>query len=87
MNANGMRPIHPGEIVEKEFLEPLGTAVADLQVRLCMSEVEVRELMAQNVGVSPDLANKLSILLNTTPDFWLSLQSTYDARIAEAGRG
>ncbi|MNL81278.1 hypothetical protein D3C87_2083410 [compost metagenome] len=52
-----------------------------------MSEVEVRELMAQNVGVSPDLANKLSILLNTTPDFWLSLQSTYDARIAEAGRG
>ena len=30
MNTNGMRPIHPGEILEKEFLEPLGTTVADL---------------------------------------------------------
>ena len=87
MNANGMRPIHPGEILEKEFLEPLGTAVADLQVRLCMSEVEVRELVAQNVGVSPDLAKKLSIHLNTTPEFWLNLQSTYDLRRAENGHG
>jgi addiction module HigA family antidote len=86
MNANGMRPIHPGEILEKEFLEPLGTAVADLQVRLCTSEVEVRELVAQNVDVSSELAKKLSIHLNTTPEFWLNLQATYDARIAGIGR-
>ncbi|PWK43225.1 helix-turn-helix transcriptional regulator [Pseudomonas sp. OV226] len=37
MNTNGMRPIHPGEILEKEFLEPWGISVADLQGRVRMS--------------------------------------------------
>ncbi|MHC8302725.1 HigA family addiction module antitoxin [Pseudomonas sp. ZS1P83] len=87
MNTNGMRPIHPGEILEKEFLEPLGATVADLTCQLCMFEVEVSELVAQARAVNPDLAKKLSLHLNTTPEFWLNLQSTYDLRCVEIGRG
>ncbi|KJZ36445.1 HigA family addiction module antitoxin [Pseudomonas sp. B21-040] len=87
MNTNGMRPIHPGEILEKEFLEPWGISVADLQGRVRMSPFELRELMAQNIRVGPELAKKLSIHLNTTIEFWLNLQSTHDVRIAEIGRG
>ena len=87
MNTSGMRPIHPGEILEKEFLGPLGSTVADLPYRLCMFEAEVIELVAQNRDVSPDLARKLSMHLNTTPEFWLNLQSTYDRRRAENGHG
>ncbi len=46
----------------------------------------MRELVAQSVGVSLDLAKKLSIHLNTTPEFWLNLQSNHDVQIAETDR-
>ncbi|MHC8369211.1 HigA family addiction module antitoxin [Pseudomonas sp. ZT5P21] len=87
MKTNGMRPIHPGEILEKELLEPLGISVSDLSFRLCLAEDEVSELVAQTRAVNPDIAKKLTIYLNTTPDFWLNLQSTYDLRRAEIERG
>ena len=87
MNRIGMRPIHPGEILSEEFLKPLGITTEALARSLNEPEVEVSEVVRQQGGVSVGLANKLSILLNTTPDFWLNLQSTYVLRSAEIGRG
>ena len=87
MNRFGMRPIHPGEILSEEFLKPLGITTEALARSLNEPEVEVSEVVRQQSGVSVGLANKLSILLNTTPDFWLNLQSTYVLRSAEIGRG
>ncbi|KAA0978106.1 hypothetical protein FQ185_03150 [Pseudomonas sp. ANT_H12B] len=45
------------------------------------------EVVRQQSGVSVGLAKKLSMLLNTTPEFWLNLQSSYDLRSAEIERG
>lgn len=87
MNTIGMRPIHPGEILEKEFLEPLGITAAGLACSLSEFEVEICHLVAQNRVVSPDLAKRLSIHLNTTPEFWLNLQSSYDLRRTYIERG
>ena len=87
MNRFGMRPIHSGEILSEEFLKPLGITTEALARSLNEPEVEVSEVVRQQSGVSVGLANKLSILLNTTPDFWLNLQSTYVLRSAEIGRG
>ena len=48
---------------------------------------DVRALVMQEVGISLELAKKLSLYLKTTPEFWLNLQSTYDQRRAEIERG
>jgi addiction module HigA family antidote len=82
-----MRPIHPGEILEKEFLEPMGITAAGLASSLNEVGDEVSALVMQESDVGPDLAERLSIYLNTTPELWLNLQSTYDQRRAEIERG
>jgi len=87
MNRNGMRPIHPGEILSEEFLKPLGMTIEDLARSLNEPEAEISDVVNQLSGVSVGLAQKLSIHLNTTPDFWLNLQSTYELRSAQIERG
>jgi len=87
MNTNGMRPVHPGEILKKEFLTPLGISESAFARLLSQPLNVVNELVMHQRYVNADLARKLSHCLNTTPEFWLSLQSTYDLRKAEIERG
>jgi addiction module HigA family antidote len=87
MSNSGMRPIHPGEILEKEFLEPLGITATGLASVLNEGTGEVSALFMQERGISPELTKKLSRYLKTTPGFWLKLQSTYDQCRAEIERG
>ncbi|MBU6960543.1 HigA family addiction module antidote protein [Pseudomonas sp. CVAP len=86
MNSIGMRPVHPGEILNEEFLEPLGISAVGLASWLNEPVGVITGLVMQNTGISPDLAKKLSIHLKTTPGFWSNLQSTYDLSQAEAER-
>ncbi|MGE8339130.1 HigA family addiction module antitoxin [Pseudomonas laurylsulfatiphila] len=87
MNRNGRRPIHPGEILSEEFLKPLGVTADALARSLNEPEAEISDVVNQLSGVSVGLAQKLSIHLNTTPDFWLNLQSTYELRSTRIERG
>ena len=87
MNRNGMRPIHPGEILSEEFLKPLGMTIEDLARSLNEPEAEISDVVNLRSSVSVGLAQKLSINLNTTPEFWLNLQSTYELRSAQIERG
>jgi addiction module HigA family antidote len=87
MNRNGVRPIHPGEILSEEFLKPLGVTADALARSLNEPEAEISDVVNQRSGVSVGLAQKLSVHLNTTPDFWLNLQSTYELRSAQIERG
>ncbi|EJM80575.1 HigA family addiction module antitoxin [Pseudomonas sp. GM60] len=87
MNRIGMRPIHPGEVLSEEFLKPLGITSAALARSLGEPEAELIDVVKQQSDVSAGLAKKLSMLLNTTPEFWLNLQSTYDLRNSEIERG
>ncbi|VVN96410.1 hypothetical protein PS712_02308 [Pseudomonas fluorescens] len=54
---------------------------------LNVSTPTVNDIVLQRRGVSADMALRLSICLDTTPEFWLNLQSTYDLRKAEIERG
>jgi addiction module HigA family antidote len=82
-----MRPIHPGETLSEEFLKPLGVTTDALARSLNEPEAEISDVVNQRSGVSVGLAQKLSINLNTTPEFWLNLQSTYELRSAQIERG
>ncbi|MFJ2390764.1 HigA family addiction module antitoxin [Pseudomonas koreensis] len=87
MTKNGMRPVHPGEILKEEYLEPLSLTAAALARALNVSTPTVNDIVLQRRGVSADMALRLAICLDTTPEFWLNLQSTYDLRKAEIEKG
>ncbi len=69
---------HPGVILLKEFLEPLGLSQKALASHLGIPIQRVNEIIKGKRGVSPDTAWLLSEAFNMSPEFWLNLQSTYD---------
>lgn len=71
-------PIHPGEILLEEFLVPLGQTQVALAEHLGVSVQRINELVRGKRGVTPETAWLLSQALNTTPEFWLNLQASYD---------
>lgn len=79
---NNMRPIHPGEIIKKEYLEPLGMSVSALAVALRVPAPRINDVVRQKRGVSIDTALRLARYFNTTAQFWMNLQISYDLKIA-----
>jgi len=77
---NGMRLVHPGEILREEYLEPLGMSVNALAGALRLTAARVNEIVREQRGVSPDTALRLSRYFGTTPEFWLNLQMAYELR-------
>jgi addiction module HigA family antidote len=71
-------PTHPGVILSQEFLAPLGISQVALAEHLGVSVQRVNELVRGKRGITPETAWLLSQALNTTPEFWVNLQSAYD---------
>ena len=69
---------HPGVILLKEFLEPLGLSQKALATHLGIPIQRVNEIIKGKRGVSPDTAWLLSEAFNMSPEFWLNLQTTHD---------
>jgi len=77
-----MRPIHPGEIIKEEYLEPLSMSVNALAVALRVPASRINDVVRQKRGVSIDTALRLARYFNTTAQFWMNLQISYDLKIA-----
>jgi len=77
------KPTHPGEVLLKEFLEPLGMSQVDLANKIHVPIQRVNTLINEKRGVTAETAILLSRVLKTTPEFWLNLQSAYDLYEAE----
>ena len=71
-------PTHPGVILRREFLEPLGITQVAFAAHLGVPVQRVNELVRGKRGVTPETAWLLSQALDTTPEFWLNLQTAYD---------
>jgi len=69
---------HPGVILVKEFLEPLGLTQKALADHLGVPVQRINEIARGKRGITPDTAWLLAEAFNTSPEFWLNLQSTYD---------
>lgn len=87
MFKNGMRPVHPGEILKEEYLEPLGLSAAALARALHVSAPTVNDIVLKRRSVTADVALRLAAALDTSAQFWINLQATYDLRKAEIERG
>jgi addiction module HigA family antidote len=71
-------PVHPGEILLEEFLEPLGLSQSELARRIGVNFRTVHDVVNGKRGISPEMAIRLSRYFKTTPQFWMNLQRDYD---------
>src|SRR2546421_6359863 len=75
--------IHPGEILYTEFMQPLRLSMNRLALDLRVPVTRIAEIVHQNRGITPDTALRLARYFNTTPNFWLNLQTAYDLEVAQ----
>jgi addiction module HigA family antidote len=68
-------PTPPGEILRYEFLEPLGLSQKQLAKALGIARVRLSEILRGNRAITPDTAFRLARFFETTPEFWLGLQT------------
>jgi len=71
-------PTHPGEILLKEFLKPLGVTQVEFARHLGIPVQRVNEIVRGKRGITPDTAWLFSQALGTTPQLWLNLQMNHD---------
>jgi addiction module HigA family antidote len=80
---NGMRPIHPGEILREDFLEPLGMSANALAMALRVPATRISEIVHERRSITPDTALRLARYFGGDAQSWLNLQQAYDLKIAE----
>jgi addiction module HigA family antidote len=78
MSKNKIPPIHPGEILKEEFLEPLGISQYRLAKDIHVPARRINEIIHGKRSISPDTALRLSRYFNMSALFWVNLQAHYD---------
>jgi addiction module HigA family antidote len=76
--SRNRRPTPPGEILRHEFLEPLGLTQKGLAEALGITRVRLSEILRGKRSITPDTAFRLARFFDTTPEFWLGLQTDAD---------
>ena len=79
-------PPHPGEVLRKLCLEPLGITVTEAAKALGVSRKSLSTILNGRAGISPEMAVRLSMAFGTTSESWLSQQVQYDLWRAERRR-
>lgn len=82
--ASILPPIHPGEILREEFLAPLGLSAGALARKIHVPRTRIERLVAEQTAVTPDTALRLARIFGTTPEFWMSLQASFDLKTEQA---
>lgn len=85
MVKNGMRPVHPGEILLEEFMKgpDPGIKANTLAKALEVPPNRITAIIKGQRGITGDTAVRLAAFFNTTAEFWMNLQKTYELRLAE----
>ncbi len=83
MFKNGMRPVHPGEVLLEDYIKPMGMSVRALSLALRVPYSRLREIVDGNRGISADTALRLERYFGSEAQGWLNLQAAYDLRVAE----
>ena len=82
--TNGMRPIHPGEVLREEFLIPLGITAHALALELQVSAPRINDIVRERRAVTADTALRLAAFFICAREFSVVLQSDYDMAVARS---
>lgn len=80
--TNGMRPIHPGEVLREEFLVPFGLNPHALAMALQVPAPRINDIVREKRAITPDTALRLAAYFGVSAEFWMGLQMDYDMAIA-----
>jgi addiction module HigA family antidote len=76
-------PVHPGEVLQEEFLKPLGLSQHRLALDIGVDPRRINEIVLGRRSLTANTALRLARYFNTSPEFWLGLQSQYDLDVEE----
>jgi len=83
MKNRKIPPIHPGEILLKEFLKPMGLSQNKIALDIRVPARRINEIVLGKRRITPDTALRLAKYFHMSPQFWLGLQMDYDLDVAE----
>ncbi len=83
MFKNGMRPVHPGEVLREDYLVPQGLSANALAKALAVPAPRVNDIVRERRGITADTAMRLARYFGGDARSWLNLQAAYDLRLAE----
>ena len=81
--AKKLRPVHPGEVLREEFMQPLGLSMNRVALDLRVPVTRIADIVNERRGITADTALRLARYFNNSPAFWLNLQLRYDLEVAE----
>ena len=80
---NGMRPVHPGEVLREDFLTPLGMSANALANALSVPASRINDIVLERRGVTVDTAMRLTRYFGGDVQTWMNLQIAFEIKIAE----
>jgi len=83
MFKNGMRPIHPGEVLLEDYLIPLGLSARALAMALKVPSPRINDIVRGRRSITADTALRLARHFGGDAKSWLNLQTAFDLRLAE----
>lgn len=83
MFKNGMRPVHPGEVLREDYMIPLGLTGNALAKALNVPAARINDIVRERRAVTADTAMRLARYFGGDARSWLHLQAAYDLRVAE----
>ncbi len=83
MKNNKLPPIHPGEILLDEFLEPMGISQYRLAKDISVPPRRINEIVHGKRSITADTALRLGRFFGMSAQFWLNLQTRYDLEVTE----
>jgi len=87
MKDQKLNPIHPGEVLREEFIEPLGFSQREFARKIGVTHTRLNQVVQEKRSITADTALRLARALGTTPRFWMNLQNRFDLDIAEDQHG
>lgn len=77
-------PMHPGEVLREEFLEPLGLSAGRVAKACGVPRTRIERIASEEIGITGDTAARLARFFGTTAEFWLNLQVRYELATVES---
>ena len=78
MSENKLLNIHPGEVLQEEFLKPLHMSIYHLSKEIKISQTRISEIIRRKRRITADTALRFAKYFGNSPQFWLGLQTDYD---------
>ena len=83
MCNNGMRPVHPGEVLREDYLKPMALSANALSKQLHVPASRINDIALERRGITADTALRLCRFFGGDAQSWLNLQTAYDLRVAQ----